>query len=81
MIYGWKPVWASDTWSLNGTRLRMQEDGNLVMYTDQGKVRWQTNTVRGGSSPGTLTLTDEGKLVLQKGGRELWNSGINKGIK
>lgn len=51
------------------------------MYTDQGKVRWQTNTVRGGSSPGTLTLTDEGKLVLQKGGRELWNSGINKGIK
>uniref|UniRef100_A0A3B5KJ27 Bulb-type lectin domain-containing protein n=1 Tax=Takifugu rubripes TaxID=31033 RepID=A0A3B5KJ27_TAKRU len=50
VIYGWKPVWASDTYGMDPTRLCMQEDCNLVMYNDEDKPRWHTNTSKGSLS-------------------------------
>ncbi|XP_056868836.1 B-type lectin plumieribetin-like [Takifugu flavidus] len=81
VIYGWKPVWASDTYGMDQTRLCMQEDCNLVMYNDEDKPRWHTNTAKGSCNTCVLSLTDEGKLVLEKDGQEIWNSGRDHGMK
>ncbi|XP_056868523.1 B-type lectin plumieribetin-like isoform X3 [Takifugu flavidus] len=76
-----QPVWASDTHGMDPTRLCMQEDCNLVMYNDEEKPRWHTNTSKGGRNTCVLSLTDEGKLVLKKDGQQLWNSDRDHGMK
>ncbi|XP_076124043.1 B-type lectin plumieribetin-like [Alosa pseudoharengus] len=83
VIYGWKPTWASDTWGVaDAYRLVMQEDCNLVMYTNIDKPCWNTATHTGG--PGTRSrafLRDDGVLVVENNGREVWNSTMSKGCK
>ncbi|CAG10253.1 unnamed protein product [Tetraodon nigroviridis] len=81
VVYGWQPVWASDTGGLDPTRLCMQADCNLVMYNPEEKPRWHTNTAKGSCDTCTLYLTDQGKLVLKKNGNEIWNSDHNHGMK
>ncbi|KAM9337404.1 B-type lectin plumieribetin-like [Symphorus nematophorus] len=82
VIYGWKPVWASDTWNADALRLIMQGDSNLVMYNSCGQPKWSTGTyVRGECEACHLQLTDDGKLVLHRGAQEVWNSDNSKGKK
>jgi hypothetical protein len=38
------PAWASGTNGKGATTLALQHDGNLVIYTAQGKVLWASNT-------------------------------------
>lgn len=76
-----EPVWASDTWKSDAVRLCMQEDCNLVMYNEDGEPRWHTNTAKPSCNTCTLSLTDEGKLVLDRDGGEIWNSDISHGMK
>uniref|UniRef100_A0A3Q3WKG1 Bulb-type lectin domain-containing protein n=1 Tax=Mola mola TaxID=94237 RepID=A0A3Q3WKG1_MOLML len=79
VIYGWKPVWASDTYGTDAYRLCMQGDCNLVMYNKNNEPKWNTNTCKRGSNTYLLTLTDDGKLVLDMEGEEIWNSSNSKG--
>jgi hypothetical protein len=56
-------------------RLVMQNDGNLVLYSNT-KALWHTQTQ--GKSVSHLLLQDDGNLVLyEQGGKALWNSRTN----
>ncbi|XP_051267383.1 uncharacterized protein LOC127369752 [Dicentrarchus labrax] len=81
VIYGWKPVWASDTYRSDAVRLVMQEDCNLVMYNKDEHPRWHTNTHVNGDFRSRLQLTDDGKLLVFKEGEELWSSANSTGMK
>lgn len=81
VVYGWEPKWTSDTDGSDATRLCMQGDCNLVMYNKDNKPRWHTNTAKGSCNTCYLFLTDEGKLSLEKDGQQIWNSGLNHGMK
>uniref|UniRef100_A0A3Q3WER0 Bulb-type lectin domain-containing protein n=1 Tax=Mola mola TaxID=94237 RepID=A0A3Q3WER0_MOLML len=81
VIYGWKPMWASDTYGTDANRLCMQHDCNLVMYNIMGEPRWHTNSAKNDCKMCRLTLTDDGNLVLDREGVEIWNSNNSKGMK
>lgn len=55
------------------TRLVMQEDGNLVLYSDAGNVLWHTHTY---GQPGNyLAMQGDGNLVIYSEDRKpKWNS-------
>ncbi|HRI71516.1 MAG TPA: hypothetical protein PK156_45090, partial [Polyangium sp.] len=38
------PVWASGTDGHPGAYLIMQDDGNVVIYSTEGRALWSTNT-------------------------------------
>ncbi|MEQ2176780.1 hypothetical protein XENOCAPTIV_016933, partial [Xenoophorus captivus] len=81
VIYGWKPVWASDTNGSDAVRLIMQEDCNLVLYNNDNRPKWASDTFTPGSHVCRLHLSDDGVLHLYKGAKELWNSTKSKGEK
>nr|ADV35591.1 lily-type lectin-1 [Oplegnathus fasciatus] len=81
VIYGWKPVWASDTWGSDAVRLCMQTDSNLVMYNQCDTPRWATDSNRSECNMCRLQLTDDGKLVVYRKSEELWSSADSKGSK
>ncbi|XP_063693050.1 uncharacterized protein LOC134824953 [Bolinopsis microptera] len=74
-----KPVWASNTSStLIDTGLKIEKDGDLVLYDTKGDAVWQSGThVRGGKF--TLVAQEDSNLVLysEKGGEktQIWDSG------
>ena len=63
--------------SRNGDhRLVLQGDGNLVLYTKDGKVLWTTKT--NGTPNTNLVMQGDGNLVLYgDGGKVLWRSATN----
>ncbi|MED6243890.1 hypothetical protein ATANTOWER_029360 [Ataeniobius toweri] len=81
VIYGWKPVWASDTYGSDAVRLIMQEDCNLVLYNNDNRPKWASDTYTPGSHVCRLHLSDDGILRLYKDARELWNSTQSRGGK
>ncbi|KAM3593328.1 uncharacterized protein V6R79_010351 [Siganus canaliculatus] len=82
VIYGWKPVWASDTWNCDATRLCMQADSNLVMYNDCDQPRWCTGShCNDQTNMSRLQLTNEGNLVVYRECKEVWSSASSKGQK
>ncbi|XP_035510992.1 mannose-specific lectin-like [Morone saxatilis] len=81
IIYGWKPVWASDTYGTDGVRLVMQDDCNLVMYNKDDQPRWHTNSYAKGDFRCRLQLTDDGNLLVFKEADQLWSSANSKGMK
>ncbi|XP_017541522.1 mannose-specific lectin-like isoform X2 [Pygocentrus nattereri] len=72
VIYGWKPVWSSDTGVKDAHCLCMQDTCNLVMYRKDDKAVWHTNT---------LYLRNDSILVIEKDGEEVWNSALSRGQK
>lgn len=64
-------LWSSGTHNEGGSRLVLQSDGNLVLYTATGSPVWATGTH--GSNANALTLEDNGTLVLYEGGSALWS--------
>ncbi len=53
--------------------LRLQEDGNLVLYSQDGQPMWATGT--DGQAVSTATMQDDGNLVLYSpGGDAVWAS-------
>ncbi|MED6276532.1 hypothetical protein CHARACLAT_003947, partial [Characodon lateralis] len=81
VIYGWKPMWASDTSGSDVVRLIMQADCNLVMYNQSDNPKWHTSTGQQGSHVCRLQLTDDGKMIVYKDSKELWSSANSKGKK
>ncbi|KAI5097837.1 hypothetical protein C0J45_11564 [Silurus meridionalis] len=75
VVYTWKPVWASNTCGVRGAqRLIMQTDCNLVMYTQESKAVWATNTDRNDAKVCRLTLTNDGFLQVENDGAVVWKS-------
>ncbi|XP_037549717.1 mannose-specific lectin-like [Nematolebias whitei] len=81
VIYGWKPVWSADTNTTDAVRLCMQDDCNLVMYNQEDRPRWQTNTHKDRCTTCNLQLTDDGKLLIFNHGQQVWSSDSSKGMK
>ncbi|KAK0153239.1 Lectin [Merluccius polli] len=82
VIYKWAPCWHTDTANNKGTRVLLQDDNNLVMYTQDKKAVWSSvtyNTAK--SNQMRLTLTNEGHLVLEKAGDSIWSSKDSVGRK
>jgi hypothetical protein len=68
------PIWASGTSSYPGTRVAFQQDGNLVVYGVKENALWSSDTWNKGTNPKTLTLTEQGRLVIKDAnGSELWS--------
>ncbi|XP_041817600.1 mannose-specific lectin-like [Chelmon rostratus] len=81
VIYGWKPVWTSDTAGSDAARLCMQADCNLVMYNKSDEPRWHTNSAKSNCNMCRLYLTDDGKLLVDRECDEIWSSSSSKGMK
>ncbi|XP_053356613.1 B-type lectin plumieribetin-like [Clarias gariepinus] len=74
VVYGWKPVWASNTAGINDAqRLIMQGDCNLVMYTPQKPV-WASGQTRSKVKTCRLTLGNDGILLIDNDFDEVWKS-------
>ncbi|KQS10001.1 hypothetical protein ASG04_05295 [Curtobacterium sp. Leaf183] len=58
-----------------GAALRMQADGNVVLYDAVGRARWSTRTGRFGGSGMELRMRTDGDLVLTQGATRRWHSG------
>uniref|UniRef100_A0A672YGG8 Bulb-type lectin domain-containing protein n=1 Tax=Sphaeramia orbicularis TaxID=375764 RepID=A0A672YGG8_9TELE len=73
VIYTWAPLWFSETNGKGGFRIVLQEDNNLVMYNRDGPV-WASNSYSPKESGRMrLTMTDDGHLVLDRDGVEIWS--------
>lgn len=70
--HGEAVVWASGGVTEAGAYLAVQEDGNLVVYTQHGEPTWTSKTV--GHDRVRLTLQDDGNLVLSER-RAVWATG------
>merc|ERR1712212_1106 len=82
VIYGWKPMWSSDTAGSDVHRLCMQADCNLVMYGKDDKPRWHTNSTKDNKcNMCRMHLTDDGKLLVQREGDDIWSSAKSQGMK
>ncbi|KAK1312662.1 hypothetical protein QJS10_CPA07g00494 [Acorus calamus] len=72
---GGRAIWASNT---NGKGsscvLRMQYDGNLVIYAAGERAVWATNTNRGRGNY-FLTLQNDRNVVIYDGGSAIWATG------
>ncbi|KAI5611377.1 hypothetical protein C0J50_4900 [Silurus asotus] len=74
VVYGWKPIWHSNTaGNPNAKRLIMQGDCNCVMYSSECAL-WHTNTHHSNVKMCRLTLRNDGVLVVDNDGKELWRS-------
>ncbi|RGP58947.1 mannose-specific lectin [Fusarium sporotrichioides] len=67
-------------WEVHG--IKMQEDGNLVIYDNSGTGHaiWHTDTAAGkGNQSTTLVVQDDGNVVLyNEGGNAIWHTASNK---
>ncbi|SPJ80702.1 uncharacterized protein FTOL_08824 [Fusarium torulosum] len=83
VYHGERCVWqntAEQDWNIHG--VKMQEDGNLVIYDDsgKGKATWHTDTSAGkGNNSTTLVVQNDGNVVLYNtGGVPIWATASNK---
>jgi hypothetical protein len=65
-------LWASNTPGKGGTKLIMQADGNLVLYTGGGQPIWASNT--GGKGQSFARMQDDGNFVVYIQGAPTWAS-------
>lgn len=64
-------VWDLDVHDAPGARLDMQADGNLVLYSTDGKPRWASNT---SGHNAYVKIQDDRNVVLYDGdGKALWS--------
>jgi hypothetical protein len=74
-FYG-SPLWSSNTYGHNGAFMRLQTDGNMVIYSTTGEVLWKTNTSNsqtGGYGGRTLQMAFNGSFVIfSSNGKLLW---------
>lgn len=71
-------VWASATNGKGGSRLVLQGDSNLVLYTSDNRPVWASNTV--GKGAAYLIMRNDGNLVLAtSSGTVVWQTGTGDG--
>ncbi|KAK1298643.1 hypothetical protein QJS10_CPB14g00719 [Acorus calamus] len=70
------PVWATNTGGLaSGCYLKMQGDGNLVVYSNTNRAIWASNTGDGGNANYVLVLQRDRNVVVY--GTARWASHSN----
>lgn len=72
----WKFLWCSNTSGKNAKRLRMQPDGNLVIYDSKQNFIWGTMT--NGHPRAVLKMQDDGNLVMYDNNNPIWASNTNQ---
>lgn len=69
---GWVPRWASNTAGQPAGTCVMQGDGNLVVYTPDGRPIWASNTW---GHPGAfLAVQDDENVVIYDGSGAIWST-------
>lgn len=58
-----------------GSTMRMQTDGNVVLYDVYGRPKWASNTSRYKGTGMQLTAGTDGNVVLRQNGVVRWQSG------
>jgi hypothetical protein len=76
LYFGGGAIWNSGTEGRGqNCQARMQTDGNFVIYDDQNRPVWATNTQ---GYPGAfLIVQNDGNVVIYKNNSPLWNSGTD----
>ncbi len=67
-------LWATGTDKTAASVTVMQEDGNLVVYTGEGKPLWDSHTW--GNDGAWLAVQDDGNLVIYSS-KAIWASGTD----
>jgi hypothetical protein len=67
-----KFIWGTWTNGQGGTRLCLQADGNLVMYTDSGNAIWQSSTGSNNGKQMWLACQDDNNIVVYGDNTYLW---------
>lgn len=62
LLQNHKPVWSASSAGATSTRLVMQSDGNLVLYSSSGTPLWNSET--SGNNGARLVLQQDGNLVI-----------------
>ncbi|KAJ3692200.1 hypothetical protein LUZ60_012550 [Juncus effusus] len=71
-----RAVWSSQTYNRgSGCFLRMQVDGNLVVYDSSNRALWASNTGRGQGNY-VLVLQKDRNIVIY--GPAIWGAGTNR---
>ncbi len=63
-VFTGQPIWATGTDGNPGDNFAVQNDGNLVIYAQNGNVLWSPNTYN--TTPVGLFMQNDGNLVLYK---------------
>ncbi len=68
--------WAvgGDPKSQNGSRLVMETDGNLVLFSGAGKVVWNSSTRNSGAANRVILQNDGNLIMYTSAGRPIWSS-------
>ncbi|KAG9442087.1 hypothetical protein H6P81_017941 [Aristolochia fimbriata] len=79
VLYDYKrPVWATNTGGIGrNCYCAMQVDGNLVVYTPDGRSIWASNT--GGARGNYILVLQKDRNLVIYGGA-LWATGTNNGL-
>ena len=72
VVYGYgRAVWSSATGGSGSSRLVVQSDGNVVVYSPSNVPLWNSRTFGAGSGV-ALIMQNDGNLVLYAAGRPVW---------
>lgn len=63
-------LWSTGTQGTSASKLVLQNDGNLVLYTSDNSSVWASNTV--GSGATILVLHDDGTLAMYQSNDRVW---------
>lgn len=74
------PLWASGTTDRIHPPVRavLQVDGNLKLFSDDGKERWSSGSSGMGTS---LKIQDDGNVVMYSEGKKIWATNTRDGSK
>jgi hypothetical protein len=65
------PIWATNTYGNPGAKRVMQDDGNLVIYSSDGRAIWSSGT--NGNPDAKLVMQEDGNLVIY-GRKAIWST-------
>lgn len=65
------PLWSTNTYGNPGAKRVMQDDGNLVIYSSDGRALWSSST--NGNPGAKLVMQDDGNLVIY-GRKAIWST-------
>ena len=68
-------IWTTSTVGRGANHLRMQGDGNLVIYDGSDRPIWASNTPRHYSTH--LIVQNDGNVVIYDGGSPIWATGTD----
>lgn len=66
-------LWDNGTFGKGAKELRMQGDGNLVVYNTSNQAIWATHTAQHYNA--FLVVQDDGNVVIYEGSSALWSTG------